>query len=551
MKIIHLTPVLLALLWITGFVSARQSITVDDLTLEQQVAQMFMVTIHGAQLPEAGRDFLQRWQPGAVILFNSNIISPEQITRLTNSYQQAITSAGGLPLLIAADQEGGRVQRLYEGFTTLPAASLLAAAVESPEVVQATGRGVAAELRAVGVNMNLAPVADLETNPDNPIIQRRSFGSDPEIVGRALSAYVQGLQAGGVLATLKHFPGHGDTSADSHVELPVLPFDRERLLNVETVPFQRAMSADAIMVAHIWFPEIEPEINLPASLSPHVVDGLLREEIGYPGIIMTDALDMDAVDVQYSYAQASVMAVKAGVDLIAVGPGIGLVPAEAMIQAVMDAVRSGEIPEARIRDSARRILDAKIRFGLLDWQPLDPATTEARMNKPALEAALNELFQAGVAVVYDRNNLLPVPPERSVAVVYLATRNYTIPACDAHRSGIRWVAATQTPAPQDIELAVYAAGLVDTIIVFTDNAVTNIQQQALVQALPPEKTVVVALASPYDWQRFPNIAAYVLTHSPLPQAIPAACAALFGAAPARGILPVTLSPDLPAGSHAG
>ena len=538
---------MLALLWWVGNVSAHQP-TIDSLTLEQQVAQMFMVTIHGSQLPEAGRDFLQRWQPGAVVLFTSNIGFPEQITQLTNSYQQAITDVGGLPLLIAVDQEGGRVQRLMQGFTTLPNPALLTAA-NNPQLVQAMGRAVAEELSAVGINMNLAPVADLETNPNNPIITRRSFGSDPEIVGRALNAYVEGLQAGGVLATLKHFPGHGETSTDSHVELPVLPFDRERLLSTEALAFERAMNAEAIMAAHIWFPAVEPRPNLPASLSLNIIGGLLRQDLGYNGIVMTDALDMDAIDRQFSYAQAAVMAIKAGVDMIAVGPGIGLDPAQTMIQAVIDAVRSGEIPEARIQESAQRILDAKTRYGLLDWQPLDPAATEARMNKLAHEAVLNQLFQAGVTVAYDRNDLLPVPPERPVAVVYLATRNYTIPACDAYRAGIRWVAATQTPAPQDIALAVDAAGRVDTIIVFTENAFENVQQQALVQALPPEKTVVVALSSPYDWQYFPNIAAYVLTHSLLPQAIPAACAVLFGAAPAQGILPITLSPDLPAGTH--
>lgn len=546
MKIIFRTAVLLFLLGCVCTVSAQPT-----LTLEQQVAQMFMVTIHGAQLPEAGRDFLQRWQPGAVVLFTSNIGPPEQITRLTNSYQQAITDAGGLPLLIAVDQEGGRVQRLGQGFTTLPTPALYAAAAtNNPELIKEMGRAVAEELSAVGINMNLAPVADLETNPNNPIITRRSFGSDPEIVGRALNAYVEGLQSGGVLATLKHFPGHGETAEDSHVELPILPFDRERLLSTEALAFQRAMNAEAIMAAHIWFPAIEPQPNLPASLSPNIINGLLRQDLGYNGIVMTDAIDMDAVDIQYNYEQISVMAIKAGVDMIAVGPGIGLKPAEAMIQAVIDAVHSGEIPEERIRESAQRIIDAKTRFGLLDWQPLDPATTEARMNKPAHEDVLNRVFQAGVTIVYDRNDLLPVPPDRPVAVAYLGTRNYTIPACEAHRSGIRWVAVTFTPMPQDIALAVDAAGHVDTIIVFTENAFENAQQQALVQALPPEKTVVVALSSPYDWQYFPDVAAYVLTHSLLPQSIPAACAVLFGAYPAQGVLPITLSPDLPAGIHA-
>ncbi len=540
---------LLCLLFVWVSPGAAQPSPVDPLTLEQQVAQMFMVTVHGAQLPEVGRAFLQRWQPGALVLFNSNVGSPEAITRLTNSYQQAITDVGGLPLLIAIDQEGGRVQRLMEGFTTLPSASLLTAS-NNPELIAAVGTAVAEELRAVGINMNLAPVADLETNPDNPVIRRRSFGSDPEITGDALAAYVNGLQAGGVLATLKHFPGHGDTSSDSHVELPVLPFDRERLLSSETIPFQKAMNAAAVLVSHISYPEIEPLPDLPASLSPRIVQGMLRDTLHYEGIVMTDALDMDAVDRQYDYAQAAVLAVQAGVDLVVVGPGVGLEAQAAMIQAVIDAVHNGDIAAARIRESALRIVDTKARFDLLDWQPLDPGSAAERMNSAAHTAVIEDLFQAAVTVVYDDHDLLPVPPDRSVAVVYLATRNYTIPACSAYRDTIRWVAAAQRPGPEEIAWAADAARVVDTVIVFTDNAAENGQQQALVQALPPEKTAVVALSSPYDWQRFTEIGAYVLTHSPLPPAIPAACAVLFGAVPATGILPVTLSSDLPAGTHA-
>jgi len=538
------TAILLCLLW-----SVRPSLAQTDLTLEQQVGQLFMVTIHGAQLPEAGRDFLQRWQPGAVVLFNSNIGQPEAISRLTNSYQQAITTAGGLPLLVAVDQEGGRVQRLTQSFTTLPAPALLTAA-HNPQLIELVGRAVAEELRAVGINMNLAPVADLETNPANPVIWRRSFGSDPVITGQTLAAYVSGLQAGGVLATLKHFPGHGATDRDSHVELPVLPFTRDHLLSGEIVPFQTASHADAIMVAHIAYPEIEPQPNLPASLSAHIIDGLLRQELGYNGIVVTDALDMDAVDHQFDYAQAAVMAIRAGADMVASGPGIGLDAQAVMIQAVIDAVRSGDIPESRIHESARRIVDAKARYGLLDWQPLDPNTTVERINRDTHEALVEELFRAGVTVVYDRGGHLPVPPDRAVAVVYLATRNYTIPACGAYRDDIRWVGAAYWPGADEIGWAADAARQVDTIIVFTENAVDNAQQQTLVRALPPEKTVVVALSSPYDWQQFPDIATYVLTHSPLPPAVPAACAVLFGAAPATGILPVALSPDLPAGINA-
>src|SRR5690606_25171968 len=180
--------------------------------------------------------------------------------------------------------------------------------------------------------------------------------------GQSRAADGCGRQAGAVLATPTRLPRHGATHRDSHVELPVLPFTRDHLLSGEIVPFQTASHADAIMVAHIAYPEIEPQPNLPASLSAHIIDGLLRQELGYNGIVVTDALDMDAVDHQFDYAQAAVMAIRAGADMVAAGPGIGLDAQAVMIQAVIDAVRSGDIPESRIHESVRRIVDAKARY---------------------------------------------------------------------------------------------------------------------------------------------------------------------------------------------
>ena len=208
------------------------------LSLEQRVAQLFMVTVHGSQLPEVGRQFLQHWQPGAIVLLTSNTGTPQAVTRLTNSYQQAMRDVGAPPLLIATDQEGGVVQRLTDGFTTWPVAALITATNDS-DMAKAFGTAVAAELSAVGINMNLGPVADLETNPANPIIRRRSFGSDPHSVGPTLMHVADGLQQAGVLATLKHFPGHGETDRDSHVDLPVIDLDRERLLSTEVEAFQK------------------------------------------------------------------------------------------------------------------------------------------------------------------------------------------------------------------------------------------------------------------------------------------------------------------------
>jgi beta-N-acetylhexosaminidase len=543
---------LLALLSIVLLASpvVAQDSRLNALTLEQRVGQMFIVTVYGEQLNSIGRDLVTRWQPGGVVLFANNAGTPESITELTNAFQQTSLDAGGLPMLIAIDQEGGVVARLTEGFTTLPA-PLLITATGDEAMYEAYGRLVAEELKAVGINMNLAPVADLETNLNNPVIRRRSFGSDPEVTGAAVAGVVRGMQANGVLATVKHFPGHGDTAEDSHVSLPIIDLPRERLETVEVVPFKMAVDAgvEAVLVAHIWYPAIEPEQERPASLSRNIITGLLREQLGYNGLVMTDAMDMNAIDYNYSSAQAAVEAVKAGVDIVTLGPGSGLGDQEAAIQGVIDAVRSGEIPEERINQSVTRILDAKARYGILDWQPLDPAGASERVKLAEHEQIINDLFDAGVTVAYDRNDHLPLQPERKIAIAFLGSRAQIKNECEVYNPDIRWLGISDAPSSTEIAWAVEAANWADTMVVFTQNAVEIPEQQALVNALPQEKTVAVAIWSPYDWQTYPNVAAYVATYSPMRPAVPAACAVLFGAIPATGQLPIDLSAELPAGTR--
>lgn len=522
-----------------------------NLSLELRVAQMFMVTLHGPQLTEVGRDFLRRWQPGAVVLFTSNTGTPESVTALTNAYQQTILDAGGLPLLIAIDQEGGVVQRLTDGFTQFPSPLLITASGD-PAVARAVGQAVGAELRAVGINMNLAPVADLETNRDNAIIFRRSFGSDPHLVGAAVSGVVNGLRDSGVLATLKHFPGHGETSVDSHAELPIVDLPRERLDSVEIEPFRLAIKAgaEAVMVAHIWYSAFDALERQPASLSRNVITGVLRGELGFDGLVLTDAIDMNAVDMEFDLDRAVIMAVNAGADLIVAGPSIGLDVQERLMQVVVDAVRSGEIPEARIDESVQRIIDVKTRYGLFDWQPLDVVSAAERVQAAGGSAVVDHLFRASVTVAYDRANALPLTADRKITIIFLATRYQIQNECARYNPTVRWVGVGDAPSDEEIGWAVEAARWSDVTVVFTQNAIDNPRQQALVTALPAEKTIAVALFSPYDWTMFPGVAGYVATYSPMRPAVPAVCAVLFGAAPALGQLPVTLAPELPAGSRA-
>jgi beta-N-acetylhexosaminidase len=524
--------------------STAQTPTIEErlaqMTLRQKIGQMFMVTFYGRPLNEPARTLIADWQPGFVALFPSNLGTPEQVTRLTNAIQETLIGAGAPPAFIAVDQEGGIIAHLKDGFTTFPVPMLITA-TQNPTLAYQYGAGIAAELRAVGINMNFAPVADLYTNRNNPIIGRRSFGSDPQQVNPILTAVIQGMQDSGVLATVKHFPGHGDTNEDSHTALPVIQDNREALLQQEFAPFAAAMAADVgmVMVAHIWYPALEPTENLPASLSPTIVTDILRAELQYTGLTMPDAMDMDAIDTVYSPAEAALLAVQAGQDVIVLGAHVSPQNHVAAMAAVLAAVEDGTIPEAQIDAAVRRILAAKERFGVFAWQPLDPATAAERVPLEQNAALLNEVFQAAVTVVYDDAALLPAAGD--TAVIYFGAQPSLWQACN-RREGLTPFAVSNTPSGGEISGAVWAAQQASKVIVFTQDAETNLQQQALIQALPLEKTVVVALESPFDLLSLPRPAAYVVTYSPLRPAYAAVCAVLFGDAPALGTLIVDLTP---------
>ncbi len=523
-----------------------------QMTVRQQVGQLFMVSLWGPVLTEIGRDFVLAYAPGGMILFDDNTGPPEDITALTNAMQQTSLSVpNGVPLWIAIDQEGGVVSRLSEadGFTTFPA-GMAVAATGDPAVAYAVGQAVAEELRAVGINMNLAPVADLETNPDNPVIARRAFGSDPQVVGPIIAALIEGMQSGGVLATAKHFPGHGDTGDDSHLGLPVVPLDRARLEAVELAPFRSAIRAGvgAIMAAHVSYPALDPTPDTPASLSAPILTDLLRREMGFGGLIMTDALDMDAIDRTYSLAQAAVLAIQAGADLITPGPHAGLEAQRAAIEAVIAAVENGAIPPARITESARRVLTLKAEYGVLDWTPLDPSGAAARVNHAAHATLVADVLARAVTLVYDRGNFVPLDARRPLALIYPATHPSLAFACQGYDPDLRLVGVSEWPTAEEVAWAVGAAARAEVTVAFTSDADDNPAQQALVNALPPETTVVAALRSPYDWLSFPCVAAYLTAYTLLPPTIPAVCAALFGAQPISGALPVSLGEAIPAGA---
>ena len=333
-----------------------------ELTSREKIGQLFMVGFLGTSVTPDLSAFLKEYKPGGVILFSRNLESVEQIVQLTNDLQHCSPKS---PLLIAIDQEGGRVSRLPRGFTIFPPCQLIGRC-HSGELAYAAAATIAKELKSVGINMNMAPVLDVNSNPDNPVIGDRAFGSDPETVVEMGLVTAAGLQDSKVVACGKHFPGHGDTNADSHKELPVVDAPRERLETVEFAPFRRATAAGiaSLMTAHVLYRALDD--RLPATLSPDIVTHLLREQMGYDGVVLTDDLEMHAIVDHYGPGDAAVRAFLAGCDVL-------LICKErdreiAAFEAIEKAVASGTIDTARLDLSVARIQRIKQRY-LLPYRP--------------------------------------------------------------------------------------------------------------------------------------------------------------------------------------
>lgn len=334
-----------------------------EMSLEEKAGQLIMTSYKPTQDQDALVALIEDHIIGGVMLLGT-LPAPAEIAALTNIFQTAALSVTpSIPLFISIDQEGGQVARMKTGATWFPPAMALGA-IGSESLAYKVGVVQGKELRAVGVQMDFAPVMDVNNNPDNPVIGRRSFGSSPQLVTKMGNAYIKGLQKSRVMATAKHFPGHGDTKIDSHYDLPVIDHPLRRLKDVELIPFQSAIArnVDLVMVAHIIFPALDS--RLPASLSPVVVTDLLRKQMKFQGLIITDDLSMAAIRERFSPEESAVQAIKAGSDI-----ALSVYPPEtvrAMHQRIVEAVRKGEITPQQLDQSVSRIIHFKLKYGLFD-----------------------------------------------------------------------------------------------------------------------------------------------------------------------------------------
>lgn len=516
------------------------------MTLEEKVGQMMMGGFDGPQPNEDARRLIQEGHFGSIILFayNDNVKDPVQTAQLTNGLQKiAEQTRLKIPLLIATDQEGGVVARLTTGATELPGNMALGATRDECLVYQ-SGEITAKELRAVGIQMNLAPDVDVNVNPDNPVIGVRSYAEKPELVAKMGQKAIEAMQKNRVIATAKHFPGHGDTNVDSHIGLPVIHKSVEELEKVELVPFKKAIESrvDAIMTAHISVPALDPTPDLPATLSKPILTGLLREKMGYQGIIITDSMTMAGVANYYGgVPKAVVRAVDAGADIILLTSSLTTDQQLEVHQAIVDAVRNGTLSEKRIDQSVRRILSVKEKYKLYKDRYVDVKKVPKKVGtKKHLKQAEN-MARKSITLVQN-DGLLPLRLDASESLGIISHISLLDEAKKHHANVEEVVYSSLNPTNEQIEQAVEMAKDKDVLIVGTYSASLYPQQVKLVQELSKlnKPMVVIGLRNPYDLKEFPDVSAYMNTYGFRSVSLKAAMEVVFGVSKPEGKLPVTI-----------
>jgi beta-N-acetylhexosaminidase len=534
--------------------------TLRKMSVDEKIGQLLFTTYHGSFTPTDAAAY-QQMMHDVNDLHVGGFITITQITPLGIVKSQAYPTAvllnqlqakSKLPLLIGADFERGAAMRLDEG-TSFPTAMALAAAGD-PQDAYTMGKITALEARAVGIQWIYAPDADVNNNPGNPIINTRSFGEDPARVAKFVSAFVKGVQENGGLATAKHFPGHGDTAADSHIDLPVIHADRERLEHLELVPFRAAIAAGAgsVMTAHLSIPALEPDSNTPATLSHNILTGLLRDELGFEGLVVTDAMDMGGITVRFAPGEAAVRAVVAGADALLMPP----VP-DAAFEALQAAVKSKRISKERLDASVRRILQAKARLGLNQNRLVDVNAINHKLGSVTSQKEAQDISDRGVTLLRDTPRRLPLDgtkPSRALLLAFYADPE-PYPGEDLERElrsrfdsvttlrgDTRFVNASnlKLPAPESYDVAILA------LFVRVSDRKGNVdvppEQAALAEQLykTGKPVVTVGFGSPYLIESFPKAETWLAAFGISDVAQISAARALFGQIPVRGHLPVTI-----------
>ncbi|MER6422366.1 glycoside hydrolase family 3 N-terminal domain-containing protein [Streptomyces sp. NPDC001137] len=539
---------------------------ISRMTLEEKVGQLFVMRVYGhsatdpdqadidANLKEIGvrtaAELIAKYRVGGIIYFTwaHNTKDPHQIADLSNGIQRAsLSRPRGLPVLVTTDQEHGIVCRVGRPATLFPGAMAMGAG-GSREDARTLGRISGAELRAMGINQDYSPDADVNINPANPVIGVRSFGADPDAVAALVAAEVAGYQRSSVAATAKHFPGHGDTAVDSHYGFPVITHSRELWEKLDAVPFRAAVKAgiDSIMTAHIQFPALDDSGD-PATLSHPILTGILREELGYDGVVVTDSLGMQGVRTKYGDDRVPVLALKAGVDQLLNPPDLATA-----WNAVLKAVQDGELTESRLDESILRILKLKARLRLFDEPYVSRKGVDRTVGTAEHLAAADRIAERTTTLLVNTGGLLPLSrlTHRKILVVGAdpaSPSGTTGPPTGVLASALTELGFTATalstgtaPSAATVAAAVAAAQDADAVVVGTYNVTAGSSQRTLVEQLAATGRPVVAIAirNPYDVAHLPSASAHLASYSWTDVELRAAARVVAGSAVPRGKLPV-------------
>ena len=422
--------------------------TISEMTTQEKLAQMMIVALrsdagntkNATEIDSDYAEMMSKYDFGGIILFAGNIVDPAQtVTLIRDSQEAAMKSARGIPMFICVDQEGGMVNRV--SFGTTGSGNMALAAAGDTALTEETAKMMGDEIRALGFNMDFAPDSDVNSNPANPIIGVRSFSDDPNLVAEHVKAFIKGMDEAQISTALKHFPGHGNVGEDSHTHLPCSDFSLEEIKAMDLIPFQAGIDAgtDMIMTAHIQFPKIEKEtyvsikdgeeINLPATLSRTIVTGILREQMGYNGIVITDAMVMDAIDEHFDPMDAAVMAINADVDILLCPVDLykdaevnSLPDMDKYMEGLLARVEAGDISTEELDNSVYRILKLKKERGIEAPSEQQVAEAADAVGTSANHKREWEIAQAGMTLLKNENGALPLNSEQSALILYPAER---------------------------------------------------------------------------------------------------------------------------------
>lgn len=542
--------------------------TLQAMPLEEKIGQLVMVACYGGFTPIEGEEFQrlarlveEHHAGGLIVATRRGALGIERSQVYpTAALVNALQNRARIPLLVGADFERGTAMRLQEG-TSFPEA-MAVAATGNPEDAHTIGKITALEARAAGVHWIFAPVADVNSNPANPIINFRSFGEDPRRVGTFAAAFVRGVEENGALATAKHFPGHGDTDQDSHLSLPTVAADRARLERVELPPFRAAIEAgaSAVMTGHLAVPALEPDADVPATLSQKIVTDTLRRELGFDGLVVTDDLDMGGVTARYSPGEVAVRSILAGSDVLLAPPA-----PDAALAALREAAGSGRLPAARIDEAVTRILRAKARLGLHKTKTVDLEALAQNFGQTESARTAQDIASRGVTLLRDTAKVLPLDATKPTRVLLVAVAGDPdrTPAealeneVRGHVNGLLTVRCdTRYSTVDRLELPPeesYDVTIVALCVRYADRKGSvglPADQAATVHKLlaTGKPVVVVCVGSPYLVGQFPEAKTWLAVFGVADVAQRAAGRALFGQTAIGGKIPVSVPGTIAAGA---